>query len=148
MLAEPQNTETPPSETNLKTLVVYYSYTNNCERIIDDLKTQITCDVLEIEPKEKGLRYEANNYAIGTEQLNKINANPNDLSSYPKIDPVSMNLSQYDCILIEKFCHAIPCYQVVILSAVVEVNVIGIGTFQSFSSSKINFFLCSLDLFL
>lgn len=89
-----------PSEANLKTLLVYYSYTNNCERIIDDLKTQITCDVLEIEPKKKGLRYEANNYAIGMEQLNKINANPNDLNSYPKIDPVSMNLSQYDCILI------------------------------------------------
>lgn len=83
-----------------KTLVVYYSYTNNVETVVNDLRTQITCDVLEIEPAEKGLKYEANGYAIGTEQLNKINANPNDLSSYPEIDPVTVNLAAYDCIII------------------------------------------------
>src|SRR5574344_2668960 len=83
-----------------KTLVVYYSYTNNVETVVNDLKTQITCDVLEIEPAEQGLQYEANNYAIGSEQLNKINANPNDLSSYPEIDPVPVNITDYDCIII------------------------------------------------
>lgn len=87
-------------ESSVRTLVVYYSYTNNVETIVNDLKEQIECDVLEIEPAEKGLKYEANNYAIGTEQLNKINANPDDLSSYPAIDPVSVNLADYDCVII------------------------------------------------
>ena len=96
----PRNAEGNAAGASVKTLVVYYSYTNNCETVVNDLRTQISCDVLEIEPKEKGLKYEANNYAIGSEQLNKINANPNDLSSYPEIDPVDVNLSQYDCILI------------------------------------------------
>ena len=107
--SEPLGAEDNAAGANVKTLVVYYSYTNNCETVVNDLRTQISCDVLEIEPKEKGLKYEANNYAIGSEQLNKINANPNDLSSYPEIDPVSLkgspdgssvSISQYDCILI------------------------------------------------
>ena len=32
-----------------KTLVVYYSYTNNVERIVDELSKKIDADVLEIE---------------------------------------------------------------------------------------------------
>lgn len=35
---------------NAKTLVAYYSYTNNVERVVSELKSQIECDVLEIEP--------------------------------------------------------------------------------------------------
>lgn len=75
-----------------KTLVVYYSYTGNCEAIANALSNQITADVLEIEPAEKGLRYEANNYALGTQLLNAIKANPNDAASYPATDPVSIVL--------------------------------------------------------
>ena len=41
-----------------KTLVVYYSYTGNCESIVTELTNQISADVLEIEPAEKGLHYE------------------------------------------------------------------------------------------
>ncbi len=69
-----------------KTLVAYYSYTGNCKAITNALVNQITADVLEIEPAEKGLRYEANNYALGTQMLNAIKANPNDASSYPESD--------------------------------------------------------------
>lgn len=83
-----------------KTLVVYYSYTGNCEAIANALSNQITADVLEIEPAEKGLRYEANNYALGTQLLNAIKANPNDAASYPAIDPVSISLSDYQNIII------------------------------------------------
>ena len=83
-----------------KTLVVYYSYTGNCKAITNALANQITADVLEIEPAEKGLRYEANNYALGTQLLNAIKANPNDASSYPAIDPVSVSLSDYQNIII------------------------------------------------
>lgn len=83
-----------------KTLVAYYSYTNNVERIVNTLSTQITCDVLEIEPAEKGLDYAANNYALGTQLLNAIRNNPNDASSYPAIDPVEVNMDDYDMVVI------------------------------------------------
>jgi len=57
------------SAVQAKTLVVYYSYTGNCKVITNALANQITADVLEIEPAEKGLRYEANNYALGTQKF-------------------------------------------------------------------------------
>ena len=66
------------------TLIVYYSYTNNVERIVNELRTQIDADVVEIEPAEKGLDYAANNYAIGSAQIAAIRNNPAD----------------YDCIII------------------------------------------------
>lgn len=37
---------------NAKTLVAYYSYTNNVERIVTALRSQIDADVVEIEPAE------------------------------------------------------------------------------------------------
>ena len=83
-----------------KTLVVYYSYTGNCRAIVNTLTSQIEADVLEIQPAEKGLKYEANNYALGTQLLNAIKANPNDASSYPAIDPVSVSLSDYQNIIV------------------------------------------------
>ena len=64
------------SAANSKTLVAYYSYTGNCEAIVTELRNQITADVVEIEPAEKGLRYEANGYALGTQLLNAIADNP------------------------------------------------------------------------
>ena len=83
-----------------KTLVVYYSYTGNCKAIAGELANQMTADVLEIQPKEKGLKYEANNYALGTQLLNAINANPNNANSYPAIDPVKVSLDGYQNIII------------------------------------------------
>ncbi len=85
---------------NARTLVVYYSYTNNVERIVNELKTQIDCDVAEIEPAEKGLDYAANNYAIGSAQIAAIRNNPDDASSYPAIEPVEVNLDEYDTVII------------------------------------------------
>lgn len=83
-----------------KTLVVYYSYTNNVESIVNELTDQIEADVLEIEPAEKGLDYAANNYAIGSSQIAAIRENPNDASSYPAIDPVNVSLDEYDTIIV------------------------------------------------
>lgn len=83
-----------------KTLVVYYSYTGNCREIVTTLTSQIQADVLEIQPAEKGLKYEANNYALGTQLLNAIKANPNDAGSYPAIDPVTTSLNDYETIII------------------------------------------------
>lgn len=83
-----------------KTLIVYYSYTNNVEHIVTELRSQIEADVVEIEPAEKGLDYAADNYAIGSAQIAAIRNNPNAASSYPPIDPVNVNLADYDCIII------------------------------------------------
>lgn len=83
-----------------KTLVAYYSYTNNVERIVGELRSQIDTDVIEIEPAEKGLDYAANNYALGTQLLNTIRNNPADASSYPPISPVEINIDEYDFIII------------------------------------------------
>ena len=83
-----------------KTLVVYYSYTGNCREIVNKLTSQIQADVLEIQPAEKGLKYEANGYALGTQLLNAIKANPNDAGSYPAIDPVTTSLTDYQNIIV------------------------------------------------
>ena len=55
------------TDATAKTLVVYYSYTGNCREIVTTLTSQIRADVLEIQTAETGLRYEANNDAIGTQ---------------------------------------------------------------------------------
>lgn len=83
-----------------KTLVVYYSYTNNVNRIVTELTRKIEADVVRVEPAEKGLDYAANNYAIGSAQIAAIRNNPNDAASYPAIDPVDVNIADYDCIII------------------------------------------------
>ena len=83
-----------------KTLVVYYSYTGNCREIVNTLASQMEADVLEIQPAEKGQKYEANNYALGTQLLNAIKANPNNASSYPAIDPVTTSLDDYQNVII------------------------------------------------
>ena len=88
------------TDATAKTLVVYYSYTNHCREIVTTLTNQIQADVLEIPPAEKGLKYDANNYALGTQLLNAIKANPNDASSYPAIDPVTTSLNDYETIII------------------------------------------------
>ena len=83
-----------------KTLVVYYSYTNNIERIVNELRTKIDVDVLEIKPAQKGLDYAADNYAIGSAQIAAIRNNPEDAASYPAIDAVDVNMSDYDCVIV------------------------------------------------
>ncbi|MDE6650609.1 MAG: flavodoxin [Muribaculaceae bacterium] len=85
---------------NAKTLVVYYSYTSNVHNIMNELTKQIDADIVRVEPAEKGLDYAANNYAIGSAQIAAIRNNPNDASSYPAIDPVDVNVADYDCIII------------------------------------------------
>ncbi len=78
----------------------YYSYTNNVERIVNELYNQIEADVIEIEPAEKGLDYAADNYAIGSSQIAAIRSNPDDAASYPAIDHVDVDLSQYSTFII------------------------------------------------
>ena len=83
-----------------KTLVAYYSYTGNCRSIVTEVTKQLSADVAEIQPAEKGLRYEANNYALGKQLLNAIGEKPDDAASYPQIDPVSVSLADYSTVII------------------------------------------------
>ena len=83
-----------------KTLVAYYSYTGNARAIVTELTQQISADVVEIQSTEKGLKYEANGYALGTQLLNAIKAAPNDAASYPAIEPVNVSLSEYSTVII------------------------------------------------
>lgn len=83
-----------------KTLVVYYSFTNNTRTIVDDLQTQIDADVLEVEPAEEGIDYAANNYAIGSALISAIRENPDDPASYPAIKTSIDNLYEYSTVIV------------------------------------------------
>lgn len=83
-----------------KTLVVYYSYTNNIHRIATELSSQIEADLVRVEPAEKGFDYSADNYAIGSALIAAIRNNPNSLDSYPAIDPVNVDFDAYDTVII------------------------------------------------
>lgn len=84
-----------------KTLIVYYSFTNNVHTIASDLQTQIeNADAVRIEPAEEGLDYAANNYALGSALIQAIRNNPNDAASYPEIKPVQVNIADYDRIIV------------------------------------------------
>lgn len=95
-----ESPEDPSAPSEHKTLIAYYSYTNNVERIVTELRSQIDADVVEIEPAEKGLDYAANNYALGTALLNAIRNNPDNASSYPAIDAVDVDMDEYDMVII------------------------------------------------
>ena len=84
-----------------RTLIVYYSFTNNTHTIVTDLRTQLpNADVARIEPTEEGIDYAANGYAIGSALIAAIRENPDDAASYPEIKPVTVNLDDYDDIIV------------------------------------------------
>lgn len=96
---EPENPDNP--NPTGKTLIVYYSFTNNIHTIATDLKTQIEdADMIRVEPAEEGLDYAANNYAIGSALIQAIRNNPNDAASYPEIKPVEVNMVDYERIIV------------------------------------------------
>lgn len=97
---DPDESGNPDDPAETKTLIVYYSFTNNVNTIVSDLRTQITADVLRVEPAEEGLDYAANNYAIGSALIAAIRENPNDTASYPAIKTTIDNLSDYERIII------------------------------------------------
>ena len=100
---EPGQSDNPdpdPNPTTGKTLIVYYSFTNNVHTVVSDLRTQIKADVIRVEPAEKGLDYAANNYAIGSALIQAIRDNPGNASSYPAIDSVEVEFGQYSTIIV------------------------------------------------
>lgn len=59
-----------------RTLIAYYSYTGHVRAIVNELTTMIDADVVEVQPAEEGLQYEANNYAIGSALISAIVEHP------------------------------------------------------------------------
>ncbi|MCD8235718.1 MAG: T9SS type A sorting domain-containing protein [Prevotellaceae bacterium] len=85
---------------NAKTLIVYYSFTNNVHTVVTDLQSQTGADMVRIEPSEEGRDYAANNYAIGSALISAIRNHPKDVASYPGIKPVDVNLAEYDMVIV------------------------------------------------
>ena len=85
---------------NAKTLIVYYSFTNNVHRIVSDLQEQTGADIVRIEPAQEGLDYAANNYALGSALISAIRNNPDSAASYPEIKPVDVDFADYDAFII------------------------------------------------
>ena len=88
------------AQTTNNTLIAYYSYTGNVKAIVDELSTLLTADIVEIEPAEEGLKYEADNYAIGSKLIAAIRNNPSDSTSYPDIKPINIDFEKYTNIII------------------------------------------------
>ena len=88
------------AQVQAKTLLFYYSYTGNIEKAADAVKDQTPTDVLRIQPAQKGLNYAANNYSLGSDLVDQIRSKPNDAFSYPAIDPVNVDFSKYDTVII------------------------------------------------
>lgn len=82
-----------------KTLVVYYSYTGHCSQIVATLSEYIDADVVEVKTVAENQDYNANNYQLGLDLLNAINAAPEDMASYPAIKPVDKDVNDYDNII-------------------------------------------------
>lgn len=88
------------SHAESKTLIVYYSFTGHIEQIVSAVKDQTGADAVRIEPAQKGLNYAANNYSLGSDLIDAIRHNPDKASSYPAIDPVKIDFSKYDTVII------------------------------------------------
>lgn len=81
-----------------KTLIVYYSFTNNSHVIAAELQKQTGADMLRVEPADENVNY--NDYSIGLPMMNLIKAYPNDPASYPAIKTTADDLSDYDNVVI------------------------------------------------
>lgn len=97
---DPDDPENPDEPAGTKTLIVYYSFSNNVHTIVNDLRTQIEADLVRVEPAEEGLDYAANNYAIGSALISAIRNNPGNATSYPAIKTTIDNLNDYDRIIV------------------------------------------------
>ena len=100
-VSEPATTPSDNQSNDLgKTLIVYYSFTNNVHNIVNELKQEIEAEVIRIEPAEEGLDYAANNYAIGSALIQAIREKPDAASSYPAIKNIDINLADYKTIIV------------------------------------------------
>ena len=93
--------ETPEyRDATCKTLIVYYSYTGNCRDIVSTVTGLLKADVMEIKPAVDGQDYAANNYKLGADLINAINAKPGEATGYPGIKAIDRNAADYETIII------------------------------------------------
>ncbi len=102
---ENNSEQTDPKDNNSSgvegsTLLVFYSYTGSIKSIADEFLKNVDADVLEIQPAQEGLKYEADNYKIGSELIAAIRNAPDDKASYPEIKPYEIDLSKYSNIVV------------------------------------------------
>lgn len=83
-----------------KTLMIFYSFSGNIEKVAEAVKAETGADLVKVEPLQKGLNYAANNYSLGSDLVDRIRRNPNDPNSYPPIEPRKIDFSSYDFIII------------------------------------------------
>lgn len=95
---QPDESSDTDSEIAGKTLIVYYSFTNNSHVIAAELQKQTGADMLRVEPADENVDY--NDYSIGLPMMNLIKAHPDAPTSYPAIKTVADNLSDYDNVII------------------------------------------------
>ena len=81
-----------------KTLIVYYSFTNNSHIIATELQKQTGADILRVEPADENVDY--NDYSIGLPMMNLIKAHPDDPASYPAIKTAAGDLSDYGNVIV------------------------------------------------
>lgn len=81
-----------------KTLIVYYSFTNNSHVIAVELQKQTGADTLRVEPADENVDY--NDYSIGLPMMNLIKEHPDDPASYPAIKTAAGDLSDYDNVVV------------------------------------------------
>ena len=62
------------AQVQAKTLLVYYSFTGNIEKAAVAVKDQPSTDVIQIQPAQKGLNYAANNYSLGSDLVDQLEA--------------------------------------------------------------------------
>lgn len=94
---ESSDTDTDSGITG-KTLIVYYSFTNNSHIIATELQKQTDADMLRVEPADENVDY--NDYSIGLPMMNLIKEYPDNPASYPAIKTAAGNLSDYDNVII------------------------------------------------
>lgn len=81
-----------------KTLIVYYSFTNNSHVIATELRKQTGADILRVEPADENVDYD--DYSIGLSMMNLIKAHPDNQASYPAIKTAASDLSDYENVII------------------------------------------------
>ena len=76
----------------MKTLIVYYSYTGNTEKIALKIKEKLNCDILKLDP----IKPYSTDYQTVVEQAN------NDVKDnyMPKLKDFDINLNDYDKIIL------------------------------------------------
>lgn len=97
---QPEQLSNPDSDPKIsgKSLIVYYSFTNNSHVIATELQEQTDADMLRVEPADENVDY--NDYSIGLPMMNLIKAHPDDPASYPAIKTEIENLSDYNSVIV------------------------------------------------